>query len=189
VTGPPADLAAVFLDRDGTINRKPAAGDYVKSPAELSLLPGAAAGIALLNRLQRPVIVVTNQRGVALGRMSEGDLEEIHAALKAKLAEEGARIDAIQHCPHAESVCDCRKPATGMFTAAQEQFPEIRFERSLIVGDSWRDMKAGHTLGMTRVLIADGSADAEDADLVVPSLLEAARWATGPRTRATAEGR
>ena len=169
---------AVFLDRDGTINRKPSEGDYVKSPAELSLLPGAAEAIALLERLQRPIIVVTNQRGIALGRMTEEDLGEVHASLRAQLASEGARIDAIYHCPHGEESCDCRKPATGMFTDAQADFPGIRLDRSLIVGDSWRDMEAGRALGMTRVLIGGGDAAGQDADLVVPSLLEAARWAS-----------
>jgi D-glycero-D-manno-heptose 1,7-bisphosphate phosphatase len=109
-------VRAVFLDRDGTLNRKAADGDYVKHPSELELLPRASAAVRRLNQQRVRVIVVTNQRGIALGRMSERDLEAIHIRLAAELARAGARVDAIYHCPHDGGACSCRKPAPGCFT-------------------------------------------------------------------------
>ncbi|HEV2062608.1 MAG TPA: HAD-IIIA family hydrolase, partial [Solirubrobacteraceae bacterium] len=101
---------AAFLDRDGTINVKPPEGEYVEAPEELRLLPGAAAAIARLNAAGLPVIVVTNQRGVALGRMTEADVAAVHDRLREELSRAGAHVDAIYHCPHQEGACACRKP-------------------------------------------------------------------------------
>src|ERR1700752_1585931 len=91
---------AVLLDRDGTINVKAPEGDYITAPGELELLPGAGRAIAMLNRAGVPVAVVTNQRGIALGRMTDQDLDLIHARLRELLAAEGAFVDAFFHCPH-----------------------------------------------------------------------------------------
>src|SRR3954462_760083 len=91
---------AALLDRDGTINVKAPEGEYVTRPDEVELLPGAAEAIAALNAASVAVMVITNQRGIALGRMTEEDLAGIHARLSAELeAEAGARIDAFFHCP------------------------------------------------------------------------------------------
>src|SRR5579872_936711 len=106
---------AVFLDRDGVINMKPPAGDYVRSWAEFRFVPTIADWLRLFNMLDLLVIVVTNQRGIARGLMSQADVEEIHRNMIAELAREGARIDDIFYCPHDhDDECDCRKPRTGM---------------------------------------------------------------------------
>jgi D-glycero-D-manno-heptose 1,7-bisphosphate phosphatase len=159
-------VETAFLDRDGTINVKAPEGDYVKTVSELELLPGAAEGVRLLNDAGLRAIVVTNQRGIALGRMSAEDLEAIHERLREKLADAGTRIHAIYHCPHDEDSCDCRKPRTGMFEQARRDHPEIDFTRSVVIGDSWRDVEAGQALGARTILVGEGG----DA----PSLHEAA---------------
>jgi D-glycero-D-manno-heptose 1,7-bisphosphate phosphatase len=169
---------AAFLDRDGTINVKPPDGDYVTRPEDLVLLPRAAEAIARLNAARWRAIVVTNQRGVALGRMTERDLLAVHARLEAELAAAGARLDAIYACPHAEGACDCRKPATGLFVRARAHDPEIDFAECAVIGDSWRDMQAAGSLGCRRVLIADpaGRPAQRGVDHLAASLWDAVDW-------------
>lgn len=144
--------AAAFLDRDGTINLKAPEGDYIKSPAELRLLPGAAEAIRRLNDAGTVVIVVSNQRGIALGRMSEQDLEAVHADLAKRLrAESGAQIDAFLHCPHDVGQCACRKPRPGMLAEAVRRFPEIDLGQSVLIGDAASDIEAGRSFGVNTV--------------------------------------
>jgi D-glycero-D-manno-heptose 1,7-bisphosphate phosphatase len=146
-------LDAVFLDRDGTLNVKAPEGDYVKTPEELVLLPGAAEAVRLLNEHGVPAIVVTNQRGIALGRMTEDDLAAIHARLADELAAAGAHLDAIYHCPHDHDACDCRKPQTGMFRDAQRDRGELDFAHTAVVGDAASDMEAARRIGATGILL------------------------------------
>ncbi len=149
-----------FLDRDGTINEKPPEGEYVTSPRELRLLPGAAQAIRRLNDADVKAIVVTNQRGIALGRMSEADLNDVHAELTAQLQRAaGARIDAIFHCPHDKGTCECRKPAPGMFRQAVEQFPWIDLSGSVVIGDRESDTQAGRALGMNAIQLGVDAPD------------------------------
>src|SRR5271156_262647 len=105
----------VFLDRDGVINRKSAEGEYVGHWDRFHLLPGVEAAVAALNQSGRTVIVVSNQRGVALGYYSKADVDAIHEALQKQLAPHGAQIDAFYFCPHDKNECNCRKPQTGLF--------------------------------------------------------------------------
>src|SRR3954453_10440930 len=115
----------VFLDRDGTINVSAPRGGYITRAGELALLRGAAAAVRRLNEAGAWVGVVTNQRGVALGLMSEADVDGVHARLRELLAAEGAHVDGIWTCPHAEGACDCRKPQPGILLQAQREHPEI----------------------------------------------------------------
>ena len=162
---------AAFLDRDGTINVKAAEGEYVEAPARLSLLPGAAAAIRRLNDAGLKVIVITNQRGIALGRMSEDDLAQVHQRLEQLLAEEaGACVDGIFHCPHEIGACACRKPESGLFLQAAERWPEIDLSLSAMIGDSDKDVEAGARLGMSTILLGR---DAADLAAAVGILLEA----------------
>ena len=172
----PDALTAVFLDRDGVINRKAPEGSYVTGPDDLELLPGALEGLRLLAGLEIPLVVVTNQRGIALGRMSEANLERIHKRLLGEVDAGGARLDLILHCPHDHAECDCRKPAIGMFKRTAEVFPSIELERSVVIGDSASDMEAARRIGATAMLVGDDGM--VDADLVVPSLLAAAERLT-----------
>ncbi|MDP6741199.1 MAG: HAD family hydrolase, partial [Planctomycetota bacterium] len=114
---------AVFLDRDGTLNREV---NYLADPAQLELLPGVAEGLSRLARAQWLLCVVTNQSGVARGLVSEEVLNEIHGRLREMLASEGAHLDWIGHCPHhpehgppaLRRACDCRKPEPGLLLRA-----------------------------------------------------------------------
>ena len=168
-----------FLDRDGTINESPPEGEYVTSPDQIRLLPGAAEAIRLLNEHPVKVVVITNQRGIALGRMSEADLAAVHARLQSDLADRGAQLDGIVHCPHESGACDCRKPGTGMFARAARELAGVEVAGGAMVGDTDRDVEAGRRLGLTTVRI--GHAEEGDAtpDHEAPDLPAAVRWLTG----------
>ena len=173
---------AVFLDRDGTINVKAAAGDYITSPEELHLIPGAGRAVRLFNQLGMTVVVVTNQRGVARGLMTNLDLAAITERLEALLAEHGARIDATYTCVHDEGTCDCRKPAPGLLLQALSDRPDIDRGSSVMIGDSESDILAGAAAGMRTVRLAaagtataanDSCRDLEEAAHLVASRLTA----------------
>jgi D-glycero-D-manno-heptose 1,7-bisphosphate phosphatase len=133
------------------------------------LLPGAAHAIRTLNEAGLRVVVVTNQRGVARGVVSEQNLELVHQRLRALLWEEAAAtLSAIYHCPHEAGACECRKPRVGMLLAAREDWPEIDFARSAMIGDSVSDVAAGERLGMETVLLGR---DAVDLAAAVADLL------------------
>lgn len=168
---------AVFLDRDGVINKKPPEGKYITSWKEFKLLKNVVKAIKHLNKLGFLVIVVTNQRGIALGHLTEERLKEIHQKMLDKLDALGAHIDAVYYCPHNKGVCSCRKPKTGLFLKAKKDFPEIDFEQSFVIGDSSKDIGAGRRLGCETVLIISGSRASPDLnsstpDFIVNSLLE-----------------
>jgi D-glycero-D-manno-heptose 1,7-bisphosphate phosphatase len=148
-----------FLDRDGTINAKAPEGEYVRSPAEFRYLPGAEDAIRLLADAGWRVVVVTNQRGIALGRMTAGAVDEINRALLE------LPVAAVYVCPHEKGTCDCRKPGTGLFLQAQRDFPEIEFLRSVVIGDAPSDIAAGDALGCRTILVGEPP---------LPSLREAA---------------
>jgi len=153
----------VFLDRDGVINAKAAEGDYVKSWDEFRLLPGAAAALGLLTAAGRRVIVVTNQRGIARGRLDPARLAEIHERMGHELACYGGRLAAIYHCPHDRGQCACRKPASGMLEQARREHPGLDFSRSVLVGDSLSDLQCGAAAGCAVILIGSGRRAIETA--------------------------
>ncbi|MGA2250326.1 D-glycero-alpha-D-manno-heptose-1,7-bisphosphate 7-phosphatase [Terracidiphilus sp.] len=149
----PKHVETVFLDRDGVLNEKMPEGRYVTSWEEFKPLPGVAQAIGSLNRMGIRVIVVSNQRGVALGRMTNAGVEAIHARFQDLLRASGAHIDAFYFCPHDKEGCDCRKPKPGLFLQAIRDFPEIQTETSIFIGDSLSDIEAGRNFGMATVLI------------------------------------
>ena len=138
-----------FLDRDGTINAKAPEGEYVTSPAGFHYLPRAEDAIRLLAGAGWRVVVVTNQRGIALGRMTAGAVDEINRRLLE------LPVAAVYVCPHEKGTCDCRKPGTGLFLQAQRDFPEIEFARSVVIGDAPSDMAAGEALGCRTILVGE----------------------------------
>lgn len=171
----------VFLDRDGVLNRKLPEGAYVSDWAQFEWLPGVVEAIARMNRAGLTVIVVSNQRGVALGRLSVEQLELIHGQMRNHLGRHNARLDAIYYCPHVHGECHCRKPDIGLFEQATKDFPEIDAENSVVIGDSLSDIQAGRRLGMRTIFIqgepdrqkAGAEAAASLADAVAASLLQA----------------
>jgi D-glycero-D-manno-heptose 1,7-bisphosphate phosphatase len=146
-------LRTVFLDRDGVLNLKMPEGRYVTSWRHFELLPGVSEAIARLNQAGLRVLVVTNQRGIALGLYRAADVDAIHAQLQQTLAQHGAHIDGFYFCPHDKHECNCRKPLPGLFEQAQAQFPKIDAATSLIAGDSLSDIEFGRNLGMKTIFI------------------------------------
>lgn len=177
------DVQFVFLDRDGVINRKLPEGEYVARWSDVEILPGAEAAIAALHRSGRRVLVVSNQRGVALGYYTREDVEKLQTQLQHHLAAHGAHIDAFYYCPHDKDECDCRKPGTGMFRQAFRDFPEASAANSIVIGDSISDIEAARALAMPSIFIAGDPATqkegagraAELADAVADSLAEAVK--------------
>jgi D-glycero-D-manno-heptose 1,7-bisphosphate phosphatase len=144
----------VFLDRDGVIGRKPPEGEYISQWNSFQFLPGAEVAIASLNRSGRSVIVVTNQRGVALGRYTCADVDELHSRLQQHLAKHGARIDAFYYCPHdKDDQCGCRKPRPGLFQQAFRDFHEASPANSIMIGDSISDIEGARNLAMASIFI------------------------------------
>jgi D-glycero-D-manno-heptose 1,7-bisphosphate phosphatase len=180
VSEPPLEPGrTAFLDRDGTVNESPPEGEYLTAPDAVRLIPGAAQAIRELNEHPARVVVVTNQRGIALGQMSEGDLRSVHERIATELAAEGASVDGFVHCPHHAGACECRKPGTGMFERAAKEIEGVEIAGGAMVGDSAIDVEAGRRLGLTTVRLggsdpADPAADRDAADL-----LAAIRWLTG----------
>jgi D-glycero-D-manno-heptose 1,7-bisphosphate phosphatase len=149
------DVRTVFLDRDGVLNEKAPEGEYVWRWQHFRILDGVPDAIAQLNHAGIRVIVVTNQRGVALGLYNRADVAALHAEFQKLLGEHGARIDAFYVCPHGHGDCNCRKPLPGLFEQAAAEFPEIRAQSSVMIGDSLVDIEFGRGLGMKTILIGD----------------------------------
>ena len=137
------------------LNRNPAGGQFVTRWEEFEFLPGVEEAIARLNRSGRKVILVTNQRGIALGLYSEADLQVLHDRLQEHLAARGAVLDAIYYCPHEDGQCNCRKPLPGLFEQAFRDFPGANAGNSVMVGDSLSDMEVSSRLGMRSGFIAN----------------------------------
>jgi len=170
----------LFLDRDGVINEK-RVYDYVKTWDEFVFNKGAVEAISELSNLFGRIIVVTNQRCIGRGIISEQDLSVIHENMCNEITRNRGRIDKILHCPEVSDSADCRKPNLGMAFKAKSFFPEIDFHKSVIVGDSNSDMIFGKRAGMVRVYISEGVTDLkrfEDFDLMVPSLISFGHYCT-----------
>ena len=171
----------IFLDRDGVLNRKLPEGAYVSTWEQFQWLPGAVEAVARMTHAGWTVMVVTNQRGIALGKLTVAQLELLHENMRADLEREGARLNAIYYCPHDHGECRCRKPDSGLFEQAWEQFPEANAQNSVVIGDSLSDIQAGKRLGMQTIFIRGeeerqkegADAAASLADAVAGSLLEA----------------
>ena len=175
------NLHTIFLDRDGVLNQKMPEGSWVTSWAEFRTLPGVPEAIGKLNRAGMRVIVVSNQRGIALKRFSCADVEAIHASFQNLLKKHGAHVDAFYFCPHDKGQCKCRKPLTGMFDQVQCDFADISAATSAMIGDSLSDVEFGRGLGMLTIFIEGESTRQKPgaqtaavmADLRFPSLAAA----------------
>jgi D-glycero-D-manno-heptose 1,7-bisphosphate phosphatase len=173
---------AVFLDRDGVINRdRP---DYVKSWQEFEFLPGALEALRLLASRPEPVIVVSNQSCIGRGLVAEERVEEIHRLMRAAVEREGGRIDAVYYCPHRpEEDCPCRKPRPGLLLRAAADF-SLDLRGSVMIGDDLKDLRSAAAAGVRPILVRTGHgrgvADGELASIAFPyevfeDLLDAVR--------------
>jgi len=182
---------AVFLDRDGTINEEVG---LIINKTQLKLYPGVAKALLQLKKGGALTILITNQPVIARGLVNEEELEEIHLHLKGLLSQEGAQLDDIFYCPHhpekhhKESTnpkyrreCQCRKPKPGMILEAAEKW-KIQLNQSYMVGDSNRDIAAGHAAGCSTILVKTGFAGKDKvipnirADKTVKKLKDAVTW-------------
>lgn len=155
------DWDIVFLDRDGTINER--VDGYVDDPERLVLLPGAVEAVARLNAAGLRVVLVTNQRGLATGRLTQEQWTAVTERLVSELAAVGGRLDAIRMCPHENDSCDCRKPRPGMFLAELADQPWARRERCAMVGDAPTDVEPARALGMRAWQLGVDATDLADA--------------------------
>lgn len=171
---------AIFLDRDGTINRY---AGFIRTPEEFELLPDASKAIKMINESGYLAIVVSNQPVIARGEITEDRLETIHNKMETLLGDDGAYLDAIYYCPHHPDTgfkgeiselkikCKCRKPEPGMLIKATEDL-NIEMKSSWMIGDSWRDIKAGKAAGCGTLLVGT---DELEQDMTATSLSEAVR--------------
>lgn len=180
---------AVFLDRDGTINKEV---HHLTRVDQLQLLPDSAEAIRLLNAAHFRVVIITNQSVVARGLLSPAGLADVHASLQRMLLAEGAMVDGIYHCPHHPTAgigelgvdCDCRKPRPGMLLQAAEDL-NIALDQSYMIGDTPGDLAAGQAAGCQTILVRTGYGAETEQQLngrsphpvfVAANLLEAAKW-------------
>ena len=152
---------AVFLDRDGTLNMHQG---FLRDASRLELIPGVAEAVRKINKSGYLAIVVTNQPVIARGECTWEELQEIHARMEAELGKAGAFLDGIYVCPHHPDkgfegerseykiVCSCRKPQTGLFLQAAEDF-HIDLSQSVMIGDSDNDVEAGRRAGLCRSIL------------------------------------
>ena len=155
---------AIFLDRDGTINKYVG---FLRKTDEFELLSGAAEAIRLINSSGYLAVVVTNQPVIARGEVTRTGLEEIHHKMETELGTQGAYLDAIYFCPHhphkgyegeipgLKFDCDCRKPKPGMLLKAAEEL-NIELSNSYMIGDSDSDVEAGEAAGCKSIKIVEG---------------------------------
>ena len=176
---------AIFLDRDGTINRYVG---FLRNIDDFELLPGTAEAIRLINASGYLAIVATNQPVIARGEVSQGELREIHNKMETLLGLEGAYLDGVYFCPHhphkgypgeipeLKIDCDCRKPKPGMLIRAAEDF-NIDLTASWMIGDAAGDVEAGKAAGCQTALL--GGESGLDASIAAPTLLDAVKMILG----------
>ena len=157
-----AATRAVFLDRDGVLNREVG---HLHDIKDLRLLPGAAQAVRAINQMGLLAIIVTNQPVVAYGMTSEAGVDRIHAVLFERLGRRGATIDAAYYCPHHPSkaklkkykmMCACRKPNVGLIQRAVSDFHAIDLRKSFVVGDMTADIALGNRIHATAILVKTG---------------------------------
>lgn len=168
----------LFLDRDGVINvYRP--NDYVKCIGEFIFTDGTLEALALLVNLFERIIVVTNQRGVGRGIMTQETLNEIHSYMVREITTHGGRIDAIYFCTDTDKDSPNRKPNPGMARQALQDFPTIDLSRSFMVGDSISDMEFAANAGIPAILIGEKNTSEQIESLSLygqfPDLLTFAR--------------
>jgi D-glycero-D-manno-heptose 1,7-bisphosphate phosphatase len=180
--------SGVFLDRDGTLLEE---AGYLDRLERLVFFPYAIDAVRLLNRAGFPVVVVTNQAGIARGIFKESFVAAAHRHISDRLAAAGARVDAFYYCPHHpeavveefRQVCDCRKPQPGMLTRAAADL-DLALDRSFVVGDRWHDLEAGQRVGARTLLVRTGYGRTEEAapkahvqpSAIVDNVIDAVSW-------------
>jgi D-glycero-D-manno-heptose 1,7-bisphosphate phosphatase len=179
----------LILDRDGVLNREPADGGYVRTPAEFEWLPGALEALSMLHGAGVRLSVATNQAGVGRGLVAAPELAAVHAHMQEQAAAAGGALDAVLVCPHApEAQCLCRKPAPGLIQTAVAR-SGIAARETLLVGDDGRDLEAARRAGVAAALVRTGKGRRTEAQLsgtdvvAYDDLLQLARALTAGQLR------
>ncbi len=142
-----------FFDRDGIVNESPGPGQYVERWEDFHLIPGFVSVLRRVTALGFASVVVTNQRCVALGRLTVGELEKIHDRFRSLLRDQhGLELTDLLYCPHDQGVCDCRKPKPGMLLEAARRHG-LDLSASWMVGDSPTDVEAGQAAGCRTIWV------------------------------------
>lgn len=179
-TPPRAVASGVFVDRDGVINRR-RIGDWVRTPEQLEILPGALEAIARLSRAGSYPIVLTNQSGVGRGVMTLADVERVHAHLSGLVERAGGRLRGILVCPHAPSDgCPCRKPGTALFERAAATW-NLDLTQAVMIGDAATDIEAARRAKLAKALLVLDPVEGYPASAPAPdeqfaSLADAVDW-------------
>lgn len=156
----------LLLDRDGVINER-LPGRYVQNIEEFKFAEGSLEAIAVFSKKFDRIFVVTNQQGIGKGLMTEAELNQVHEFMKSNIEKTGGRLDGIYFCPKlATENPICRKPNPGMGLAIKNDFPEVDFSKSTMVGDSISDMLFGKRLGMKTVMIESNAEQVEKASIL-----------------------
>jgi histidinol-phosphate phosphatase family protein len=173
---------AVFLDRDGVLceNRS----SYVKAWQEFQWIPGARQALSIFERLNIPVVIVTNQSAINRGLTTLDAVHSLHEGMSQAIRDAGGRLDAVYVCPHRpDEGCACRKPGVVLFRRAAADM-EVDLAGSYLIGDSLSDLEAGWHLNLRVILVRTGLGEQTAARLnrdgrqvrIVRDVLEAARW-------------
>lgn len=171
----------LFLDRDGVINKR-IPGQYIQSWEAFEFLEGVLQAIPIFNQFFKKTVIVTNQQGIGKKLMTVAELDQVHQQMLEAIKKSGGNIDNIYYCPSlAAQNTPCRKPNTGMALDAQNDFPEIIFKKSVMIGDSISDMEFGLSLGMKTVFVTTKPEDFDKSlslpiDYRYPNLLDFALY-------------
>lgn len=191
---------AVFLDRDGTINKEVG---YLDNLDKIQIIPGAPEAIRLINLSGMKAIVITNQAGVARGLFTEELVQKANEVIQSELKKSGAYVDKFYYCPHHPTegkgiyrqTCKCRKPAPGMLFSASEDF-NIDLAESYLVGDTFRDTQAAKAAGLKSILVKTGygteslngggndpAIPESKPDYIAEDILDAVQWILKDRNK------
>jgi len=169
---------SLFLDRDGVINIEKE-GDYIRNWNEFRFIEGSLEAISHFTGLFGQIFVVTNQKGVGKGLMTEDDLAGINRGMLEAIARAGGHVTRIYYCTAVDDSDPCRKPNNGMALRAREDFPSIDLRNALMVGNTMSDMRFGRSSGMYTVFIPSAKPMPELphplVDAVFPDLLALAK--------------
>jgi D,D-heptose 1,7-bisphosphate phosphatase len=183
-------VAAVFLDRDGTINEEVG---YLDSLEKLRVLPEAFGAVRLINQAGMKTVVITNQSGIGRGFFNEAFVGRVHEEMRRLFLEERAVIDGFYYCPHHPTegmgqyrqACSCRKPEPGLILKAAEDLV-IDLGKSYMIGDTPKDVEAGQRAGAKGILVQTGYGKVAEMgsthpDYIAQDVFAAVKWLLSDR--------
>lgn len=182
-------VKAIFIDRDGVINKDPGGWtqtNYVTDWKDFHFIPGTLEALKILKEKGIKVIVASNQGGVNKGFYTQEQLNKVNELMLKEIRKSGGEIEEVFYCIHKdEDNCDCRKPRPGMLEIAAKKYG-IDPKATYFIGDDKKDILAGKKIGCKTVLVLSGKGSREDAegweekpDYIFANLLEAVKWLTG----------